>query len=120
MENSLFTRPGAAPLPNPTIPPPVDANEEVLQALLSQNVGTEIRQDASVGKRDLLSKLTPKTRGLKRLIRSINADEQKIVVRGADEAVDMLEVMLDIVNGAFVVQEGAPQHLGQPSGESEV
>lgn len=115
MENSLFTRPSAPP--PATIPPPADANDEVLQALLSQNIGTDIRQDVSAGKRDLLLKLAPKTRGLKRLIASIDADARKVVVRGADEAVDMLEVMLDIVNGAFVVQEGAPDAAESPSPE---
>lgn len=101
MENSLFTHPVTAPLP--TAQP--EGGEEVLQALLSQTVNTDIRQDTSLGKKMSLTKFVPQTRGLKRIVRDINEDLQKIPVRGADEAVDMLEVMLDIINGAFIIQE---------------
>ncbi|AAS82665.1 ORF73 [Agrotis segetum granulovirus] len=102
MENSLFTTPAPAPIaPNA----PTDGSEEVLQALLQQNVGNIIRNDQSVGKKGVLQRLFPKTRGLKRLIDGIDEEREKLLVRGADEAVDTLEVLIDIVNGAFVIQD---------------
>lgn len=106
MENSLFTQPTQQPQ-NVVPPPQNNGSEEVLQALLSSNISTDIRQDTSLGKINSLRKFVPKTRGLKRIIRDMNEDLQKISVRSADEAVDMLEVMLDIVNGAFVIQDRA-------------
>lgn len=109
MENSLFGTGRADEL----VPPPGERapesanNEAVLQALLMQGVGREIRQDASEGKRAVLERLVPKTRGLKRLVRGIEDGGDRVLIRGADDAVDVLDVVLGIVGSKFVIQEPA-------------
>ncbi|AER41505.1 P12 [Epinotia aporema granulovirus] len=109
LENSLFgMRPAvdSARPPPPTVaePTPADGNEAVLQALLMEGVGNTIRLDESVGKRDVLTQLMPKTRGLQKLINNITPETSNgVIIRGADDAVELLEVVMGIVNSKFVI-----------------
>ncbi|AAK70744.1 ORF84 similar to AcMNPV ORF102 [Cydia pomonella granulovirus] len=103
MEDSLFNR-------NAPPPPPVSSNqnnEALLSALLMQGVGRHIKEDTSPGKKSVLAKLAPKTRSLKRMLNGIDEDNDHIIVRGADDAIDILEVVYGIVNSKFVIQEDA-------------
>lgn len=108
LENSLFgMRPTDVTQPPPSTiaeQTPTDGNEAVLQALLMEGVGNLIRLDESVGKRDVLVQLMPKTRGLQKLINNITPETSNgVIVRGADDAVELLEVVMGIVNSKFVM-----------------
>lgn len=100
MEDSLFTRPVDAAAPVAASPD----NQAVLQALLLRGVGRQIKNDTSTGKKAVLRKLVPRTRGLKRLLNGLEEDGDDIVIRGADDAVEILEVIYGIVNSKFDVQ----------------
>ncbi|AAP85707.1 ORF_70 [Adoxophyes orana granulovirus] len=103
MEDSLFNRNvNIENFNNPVTPAPNNADNDVLlHALIMQGVGRYIREDQSSGKIEILQKLTPKTRNLKRVIKGINDDTNELLIRGADDAVDVLEVVHDIINSKF-------------------
>ncbi|AEB00357.1 hypothetical protein [Clostera anachoreta granulovirus] len=102
MEDSLFNRSRDEPPRHASN----DANDgALLQALIMQGVGRHIRADNSVGKRAILTSLLPKTRALKRLIAGLEDGDGELIVRGADDAVDVLEVVHSIVNSKFTLGE---------------
>ncbi|AGQ20330.1 hypothetical protein CaLGV072 [Clostera anastomosis granulovirus A] len=102
MEDSLFNRSRDEP-PRHTFN---DVNNEaLLQTLIMRGVGRHIKADDSAGKRAILTRLAPKTRALKRLISGLEEGDGELIVRGADDAVDVLEVVHAIVNSKFTLGE---------------
>ncbi|UXX41879.1 ac102 [Psilogramma increta granulovirus] len=80
-------------------------NEVLIQALLMQGIGRDIRNDTSVGKINVLKRMTPKTRNLKRLIKGLEEEGgDELLIKGADDAVDILEVIYGIVNSKFLLE----------------
>ncbi|QOD40038.1 p12 [Matsumuraeses phaseoli granulovirus] len=101
MEDSLFSRQDYTS--TTSRPPPVN-NEALLQALLTQGVSRQIKLDKSLGKQNILKKLAPKTRGLKRLLHGLDeVNDDQLLIRGADDAVDLLETIYSIANNKFVL-----------------
>ena len=80
------------------------SNEALLQTLLTQGVGQEIKDDVSEGKKNIFEKLMPKTRGVKKIIKGLENGTDKLIVKNADDAVDILEVISDIINNKFIIQ----------------
>ncbi|ACZ63555.1 PrGVORF69 [Pieris rapae granulovirus Wuhan] len=100
MEDSLFNRADESQLDSS----PATLNDNtLLHALLMQGVGRHIKEDNSAGKKNILKKLSPKTRSLKRLLKGLEDDEDELLVRGADDAVEILEVVYGIINSKFVI-----------------
>lgn len=79
-------------------------NEVLIQALLMQGIGRDIRNDTSLGKINVLKRMAPKTRNLKRLIKGLEENGDDLLIRGADDAVDVLEVIYGIVNSKFLLE----------------
>nr|ARX71936.1 hypothetical protein EREL_077 [Erinnyis ello granulovirus]ARX72066.1 hypothetical protein EREL_077 [Erinnyis ello granulovirus] len=79
-------------------------NEILIQALLMQGIGRDIRNDTSSGKINVLKRMAPKTRYLKRLINGLEEGGDELLIRGADDAVDVLEVIYGIVNSKFLLE----------------
>nr|QNN89538.1 ORF69 [Pieris brassicae granulovirus] len=99
MEDSLFNRADESQLDSS----PARLNDNtLLHALLMQGVGRHIKEDNSAGKK-YIKKLSPKTRSLKRLLKGLEDDEDELLVRGADDAVEILEVVYGIINSKFVI-----------------
>ncbi|AAQ21670.1 unknown [Cryptophlebia leucotreta granulovirus] len=99
MEDSLFNKNSVAPAQTNI------NNEALLTALLMQGVGRQIKEDISPGKKEILSKLVPKTRSLKRMVNGIDFLNDNFIVRGVDDAIDILEVVYNIVNSKFAIQQ---------------
>ncbi|UYE99020.1 MAG: Clas70 [Betabaculovirus sp.] len=79
-------------------------NEILIQALLMQGIGRDIRNDTSMGKINVLKRMAPKTRNLKRLINGLEEGGDDLLIKGADDAVDVLEVIYGIVNSKFLLE----------------
>ncbi|AKN80735.1 hypothetical protein [Diatraea saccharalis granulovirus] len=95
MEDSLFSTQQQQPA----------ANDILLRALIAQGVGKRIKEDTTPGKHRILEKLVPRTRGLNRLIRGIDENNDEIRINGADDAVEVLEVMYDVMKNRFTISE---------------
>lgn len=110
MEQSLF-RSAFDTLPAPSPPSTgqatttaiISPNDAVLQALIREGVGMKIVSDTSSGKREVLQKMIPRTRGLQKMLDGLDNSSDTFVIRGADNAVETLEFLIDIVNSKFHV-----------------
>ncbi|AMF83818.1 P12 [Cnaphalocrocis medinalis granulovirus] len=118
MEDSLFSR--RNDLTTNVSPPNVNVNNEALyDALLAQGVGRHIKADQSSGKINILNTLVPKTRGLKRIIKGLENNEDELVIRGADDAVEVLDVVYAIINNKFTIQNIPQQQEQQTTLQQE-
>ena len=120
MENSLFSinedyiNPNDPATASATAAPPPQQpsatayqqttnNEAVLNALLSVSAGRVIMLDTSEGKKDSLARLAPQSRGLRKLISSIDAGGDRIQINGIDNAIEILDTLDDIVMNKFTI-----------------
>ncbi|ABY47782.1 p12 [Helicoverpa armigera granulovirus] len=115
MENSLFsinenyvnpdTAAQTAPPPpqQPTGYQPTTNNEAVLNALLSVSAGRVIMLDTSQGKKESLVRLAPQSRGLRKLVSSIETGGDRIQINGMDNAIEILDTLDDIVMNKFTI-----------------
>ena len=97
MEDSLFNRPDASA-------PPRLNDDAVMYALLMRGVGQEIKNDTSAGKQRILRRLAPKTKGLRDFVKNLEDSDEQLVVRGAEDAVNILEVVYNIVHSKFHIE----------------
>lgn len=104
MEDSLFNR--QPPITSPAQQNP--NNDVLLNALLMQGIGKNIKDDTSPGKINILKRLAPKTRSLKKLVQNLEGDSNELLISGADDAVDILEVVFNILNNKFVLSNNVP------------
>ncbi|ACH69446.1 P12 [Pseudalatia unipuncta granulovirus] len=115
MENSLFriNEDYINPPDNPAAPQPATTtttayqqttnNEAVLNALLSVSAGRVIMLDTSEGKKESLTRLAPQSRGLRKLIGTINTGGDRIQINGIDNAIEILDTLDDIVMNKFTI-----------------
>nr|UYX49706.1 P12 [Darna trima granulovirus] len=110
MEDSLFNRPinvGQYQQQQVLVNEPVaNVNSSaLLSALIQQGVARHIKHDPSAGKIDILNRLVPKTKNLRRLLTAMQEEGDEIMIKGADDAVDVLEVIYGIATNKFGLGE---------------
>ncbi|ABC61199.1 unknown [Choristoneura occidentalis granulovirus] len=85
----------------------VKNNDALIHSLIVQGIGRDIRNDDSEGKINVLKRMAPKTRSLKRLIKGLEEEGDELLIKGPDDAVDILDVIYGIVNSKFLLE---PEH----------